>query len=100
MRTLQLFWTFARVGALNELQYRANLVIQLVESAINVVHRATHREGLRVATCVDVDRDLTRGVRTVRVSAQCKGADRDDFRAGGQKLDRKLPAFPYRLVNF
>ena len=25
MRALRLFWTFARIGALNELQYRANL---------------------------------------------------------------------------
>ena len=37
MRALQLFWTYARIGALNELQYRANLVIQLVESAITLV---------------------------------------------------------------
>jgi viologen exporter family transport system permease protein len=36
MRALRLFWTFARIGALNELQYRANLVIQLLESAITL----------------------------------------------------------------
>ena len=36
MRALQLFWTFARVGALNELQYRANLAIQIVESLITL----------------------------------------------------------------
>jgi ABC-2 type transport system permease protein len=36
MRTLRLFWTFARVGALNELQYRANFAIQIVESAISL----------------------------------------------------------------
>jgi ABC-2 type transport system permease protein len=36
MRAFRLFWTFARVGALNELQYRANLAIQLVESAITL----------------------------------------------------------------
>ena len=30
MRAFRLFWTFARVGALNELQYRANLAIQVV----------------------------------------------------------------------
>jgi ABC-2 type transport system permease protein len=36
MRAIQLFWTYARVGALNELQYRANLVIQIVESTITL----------------------------------------------------------------
>ncbi len=36
MRAVRLFWTFARIGALNELQYRANLLIQLVESAITL----------------------------------------------------------------
>ncbi len=36
MRAFRLFWTFARIGALNELQYRANLAIQLVESAITL----------------------------------------------------------------
>jgi len=34
MRALQLFWTYARVGALNELQYRANLAVQLFQSLI------------------------------------------------------------------
>jgi ABC-2 type transport system permease protein len=36
MRLLRLFVTFVRVGALNELQYRANLVIQVVQSAIQL----------------------------------------------------------------
>ena len=36
MRAFRLFWTFARVGALNELQYRANLAIQVVESLITL----------------------------------------------------------------
>jgi len=36
MRALQLFWTYARVGALNELQYRANLGIQIIESVITL----------------------------------------------------------------
>ncbi len=36
MRAIRLFATFVRVGALNELQYRANLVIQLVQSAIQL----------------------------------------------------------------
>jgi viologen exporter family transport system permease protein len=35
-RTIRLFLTFVRVGALNELQYRANLVIQVVQSAIQL----------------------------------------------------------------
>lgn len=37
MRPLNLFVTFVRVGALNELQYRANLAIQLVQSGIQLV---------------------------------------------------------------
>ena len=37
MRALQLFWTYARIGALNELQYRANLLIQVLESVITLV---------------------------------------------------------------
>ena len=36
MRAISLFLTFLRVGALNELQYRANLAIQLLESGISV----------------------------------------------------------------
>ena len=36
MRPLSLFLTFLRIGALNELQYRANLAIQLLESGIQV----------------------------------------------------------------
>ena len=36
MRAFRLFLTFARIGALNELQYRANLAIQIVESAITL----------------------------------------------------------------
>jgi len=36
MRAFSLFLTFLRVGALNELQYRANLAIQLLESGIAV----------------------------------------------------------------
>jgi ABC-2 type transport system permease protein len=36
MRALRLFLVFARVGALNELQYRANLAVQLVQSAIQL----------------------------------------------------------------
>ena len=34
LRPLRLFWTFFRIGALNELQYRANLAIQLFQSLI------------------------------------------------------------------
>ena len=34
MRPLRLLWIYFRVGALNELQYRANFVIQLFQSAI------------------------------------------------------------------
>ena len=37
MRPLRLFATFVRIGALNELQYRANLAIQLVQSGIQLV---------------------------------------------------------------
>ena len=36
IRPLRLFALFFRVGALNELQYRANLAIQLFQSAIAV----------------------------------------------------------------
>jgi ABC-2 type transport system permease protein len=36
MRAFSLFLTFLRIGALNELQYRANLAIQLLESGIAV----------------------------------------------------------------
>lgn len=36
LRPVRLFGTFVRVGALNELQYRANLVIQVVQSAIQL----------------------------------------------------------------
>ena len=34
MRPFRLFWLFLRVGALNELQYRANFWLQLLQSAI------------------------------------------------------------------
>jgi ABC-2 type transport system permease protein len=34
LRPLQLFWLFLRIGALNELQYRANFFVQLFQSAI------------------------------------------------------------------
>ncbi len=34
MRALNLFWAFFRIGAMNELQYRANFAIQLLQSAI------------------------------------------------------------------
>ena len=34
VRPLQLLWLYFRIGALNELQYRANLVVQLFESGI------------------------------------------------------------------
>ncbi len=37
IRPVRLFATFVRVGALNELQYRANLAIQLLESAIRLL---------------------------------------------------------------
>ena len=36
MRTLSLAWLYFRVGSLNELQYRANFFIQLLQSAIAV----------------------------------------------------------------
>jgi ABC-2 type transport system permease protein len=36
MRALRLGWTFFRIGALNELQYRANFFIQLLQSAVAV----------------------------------------------------------------
>ena len=36
MRALQLAWLFFRLGSLNELQYRANFFIQLLQSAISV----------------------------------------------------------------
>jgi viologen exporter family transport system permease protein len=36
MRTLRLAWLYFRVGSLNELQYRANFLIQLLQSAIAV----------------------------------------------------------------
>lgn len=35
MKTLRLGWLFFRVGALNELQYRANFFIQLLQSAVS-----------------------------------------------------------------
>ena len=36
MRPLRLMWLFLRVGALNELQYRANFWLQLLQSAIAI----------------------------------------------------------------
>jgi ABC-2 type transport system permease protein len=36
MRTLRLAWLFFRIGSMNELQYRANFFIQLVQSAVAV----------------------------------------------------------------
>jgi ABC-2 type transport system permease protein len=36
MRTLRLAWLFFRIGSMNELQYRANFFIQLLQSAIAV----------------------------------------------------------------
>jgi ABC-2 type transport system permease protein len=36
MRALRLAWLFFRIGSMNELQYRANLLIQLLQSAIAV----------------------------------------------------------------
>jgi viologen exporter family transport system permease protein len=36
MRTLRLAWLFFRIGSMNELQYRANLFIQLLQSAVGV----------------------------------------------------------------
>ena len=37
MRALRLAWLFFRVGTMNELQYRANFLIQLLQSAVSVV---------------------------------------------------------------
>jgi ABC-2 type transport system permease protein len=37
MRPLRLLWLFLRIGALNELQYRANFWLQLLQSAIAVL---------------------------------------------------------------
>jgi ABC-2 type transport system permease protein len=37
MRALRLGWLFFRVGSMNELQYRANFFIQLLQSAVSVV---------------------------------------------------------------
>ncbi|HET9673288.1 MAG TPA: ABC-2 family transporter protein [Gaiellaceae bacterium] len=37
MRTLRLGWLFFRVGSMNELQYRANFFIQLLQSSVAVV---------------------------------------------------------------
>ena len=37
MRALRLAWLFFRVGSMNELQYRANFFIQLLQSAVSVV---------------------------------------------------------------
>jgi ABC-2 type transport system permease protein len=37
LRTLRLGWIFFRVGSLNELQYRANFFLQLLQSAVAVV---------------------------------------------------------------
>lgn len=36
MRPLRLLWLFFRVGALNELQYRANFALQILQSAIAI----------------------------------------------------------------
>ena len=36
MRPFQLGWLFFRLGSLNELQYRANFFIQLLQSAVSV----------------------------------------------------------------
>jgi ABC-2 type transport system permease protein len=36
MRTIRLMWVFFRVGALNELQYRANFALQVLQSAISL----------------------------------------------------------------
>ena len=36
MRPLQLFWSYFRVGAMNELQYRANFAVQIVQSFISL----------------------------------------------------------------
>ncbi|HSO02752.1 MAG TPA: ABC-2 family transporter protein [Gaiellaceae bacterium] len=37
MRALRLAWLFFRVGSMNELQYRANFLIQILQSAVSVV---------------------------------------------------------------
>ncbi len=37
MTTLRLFWLHLRLGVMNELQYRTNLVIQLVQSAVGLL---------------------------------------------------------------
>jgi ABC-2 type transport system permease protein len=37
MRALRLAWLYFRVGSMNELQYRANFFIQLLQSAVSVV---------------------------------------------------------------
>jgi len=37
MRSLTLIWTYLRVNTLNELQYRANLLVQVFQSAISLV---------------------------------------------------------------
>jgi viologen exporter family transport system permease protein len=37
MRSLLLIWTYLRVNTLNELQYRANLLVQVFQSAISLV---------------------------------------------------------------
>ena len=34
LRPLRLFWIYFRIGALNELQYRANLAVQVFQSLI------------------------------------------------------------------
>ncbi len=34
---LHLFWTFMRIGILNELAYRMNFFVQLLQSAINLI---------------------------------------------------------------
>ena len=37
MRALRLAWLYFRVGSMNELQYRANFFLQLLQSAVAVV---------------------------------------------------------------
>jgi ABC-2 type transport system permease protein len=37
MTLVRLFWSYFRVGALNELQYRANFLIQLFQSALSLI---------------------------------------------------------------
>jgi ABC-2 type transport system permease protein len=37
MSILRLFWSFFRIGALNELQYRANFFVQLLQSALALI---------------------------------------------------------------